>query len=85
MVRCCVRMSNSDGGAKGPTAEIITTSCKLTDIKLDGDSENYVEWKNLVEFSLGGMTKEDYLTETCPDGSKAVMWNTNLSLSRQFH
>ena len=78
-------MSNSDGGAKGPTAEIITTSCKLTDIKLDGDSENYVEWKNLVEFSLGGMTKEDYLTETCPDGSKAVMCNTNLSLSRQFH
>ena len=78
-------MSNSDRGAKGPTAEIVTTSYKLTDIKLDGDSENYMEWKHLVEFSLGGMTKEDYLTETCPDGSKAVMCNTNLSLSRQFH
>ena len=47
--RCCIRMSNSDRGAKGPTTDIVTTSSKLTDIKLDGDGENYVEGKYLVQ------------------------------------
>jgi len=69
-------MSNSDRGAKGPTTDIVTTSSKLTDIKLDGDGENYVEGKYLVEVSLGGMGREDHLIETCTDGSKEAMWNT---------
>ncbi|KAJ1386608.1 hypothetical protein SESBI_40658 [Sesbania bispinosa] len=50
--------SSSQGAEnKGTVTEVITTIPKLTIIKLDGDGENYVEWKYLVEVSLGGMGK----------------------------
>lgn len=48
--------------SKKPVTEFVTTFTKLTDIKLDGDGENYVEWKYLFEISLGGMRNDGHLT-----------------------
>jgi len=48
-------MSNSEGSYKRPISKIITTSSKLTNVELHGDSENYVKQKYLVKVGLQGM------------------------------
>ncbi|KAJ1387092.1 hypothetical protein SESBI_40262 [Sesbania bispinosa] len=63
-----------DGCSKGVVIEIVHIS-KLTDIKLDEDGENYVEWKYLVEISLGGMGKDYHLTQKGPTNPRdAETW-----------
>ncbi|XP_057442189.1 uncharacterized protein LOC130733916 [Lotus japonicus] len=64
--------SKTNGEGKTPVTEFMTTSSKLTDIKLDGDGENYVEWKYLVAVSLGGMGKDEHLTGSCPTNATAA-------------
>lgn len=58
--------------------QIVNAPFKVTDIKLDEDGEkNYVEWKYLVEVSLGGMGNDGHLIETCPtDLEEAATCNT---------
>ena len=36
-----------------------------------------MEWKYLVQVSLGGMEKDGHLIEACPEETKAtIIWNT---------
>lgn len=40
--------NTSSDSSMGPITKIVAASFKVTKIKLEGDGENYVEWKYLV-------------------------------------
>ena len=60
--------------AKNLFSEIIPSTAKILDRKLDVDGKQYVSWKKAIQLFLGGIGKREHLTSDPPSDASRLKW-----------